>query len=159
MALALDIDAIRYAIGDWQVQMPESGRAARRIAAAMAREHLGWGHDVFVSQYLGDPRFIVELETVASAVGAEWVEIVLLVDVVALARRLQARKDSPDRAEHAINNELAGPDQAATFVDSMAALTEKRARAARVDASGEACETLCRVENVLLVGGGRAHSH
>lgn len=62
MTLALDIDAIRYAISGWQELMPESGHAACRLAAAMASEHLRAGHDVVISQFLGQTWFICELE-------------------------------------------------------------------------------------------------
>lgn len=159
MSLALDIDAIRYAIGGWQEQMPASGLAACRLAAAMAAEHLSSGHNVIVSQYLGQVVFISELESLARKVGAEWHEIVLEIDAEALAERLRKRRLTPDRTEHVINNGLAGPEDAPSFVDSMKALLLKRPAAVRIDASGDAEETLRKTEDALAAGGDDARSH
>lgn len=159
MTLALDIDAIRYALGGWQEQLPESGLAACRLAAAMASEHLRAGHDVVVSQYLGQVVFIRELESLARSIGADWHEIVLEIDAEKLTTRLQRRHVAPDRAEHTINNGLAGPEDAPSFVDSIGDLLLKRPAAVRIDAGGDADQTLRNVENALAAGGGDARSH
>ena len=48
LAFCLDIDGFRGLIGRWDEQEQESGRLARRMALAMAREHLSNGQDVVV---------------------------------------------------------------------------------------------------------------
>ena len=46
LALCLDIDDVRRGIGHWRELPQESGTLARRMALAMAAEHLRGGHDV-----------------------------------------------------------------------------------------------------------------
>lgn len=80
LAMALDVDAIKHSLGQWRTAMPASGVAARRLAIAMASEHLRHGHDVLVAPFLARTHFIVELEALAEGLSATWAEFVLAVD-------------------------------------------------------------------------------
>lgn len=159
MSLALDIDTVKHAIGAWERRKLEAGLAAREIALAMAAEHLAAGHDVIMGQYLAVDMFIVKVKAVAERVGAEWREIVLSIDAETLSQRLQGRHDFPDRAEHAINNNLASLEDVPRFIDSMEDLLRRRSTAVRVDASGDPHQTFHLVESALFAGGDHGSSH
>jgi predicted kinase len=78
LALDLDVDRVRALLGRWQDQPEAAGLTARALALAMARVHLGSGHDVIVPQYLGRPQFIQQAEKVAAEVGVPFAEFVLM---------------------------------------------------------------------------------
>jgi len=149
LALALDIDVLKHNLGHWRADQRASGLQARRLALALIREHLGDGHDVVVGQYLARPEFIEALEATAQGLGARFVEIVLVLDAATLARRLDRRAATPDRPEHAVNNELVTAADAGTLVESLAGILAQRGNAARVDASGSQAETLEAVLELL----------
>src|SRR4051812_46763675 len=89
-------------IGRWDEHEQESGRLARRMALAMAREHLAAGHDVVVPQLVARPEFAIQLRDLAADVGASFHEIVLLDKPGAAATRFKARAaDDVWRAHHA----------------------------------------------------------
>ncbi len=99
LMLALDIDVVRGLLGQWLEHPSEAGIVARRLALAMAQVHLGSGHDVVVPQFLGRLDFVLELEGLARAVGAEFVEMVLLSNAAEAAARFGRRsKDSQTQA-------------------------------------------------------------
>ncbi len=77
LALNLDIDLVRGQLGQWLDRPADAGLAARALAIAMIDTHLGSGCDVVVPQLLARPDFIEQLEAVAAARGAEFVEIAL----------------------------------------------------------------------------------
>ena len=52
LALALDIDTIKHALGQWERDPAVSGLRARRLAVAMARDHLLADQQVIIGQYL-----------------------------------------------------------------------------------------------------------
>ncbi len=82
-ALALDVDVLKHSPGPWQDDPAASGRQARRLAAAVARQHLLDGHDVVVGQFLAHTEFVETLEALAGEVGARFVEVVPVVDALA----------------------------------------------------------------------------
>ncbi|HEX2856896.1 MAG TPA: AAA family ATPase [Propionibacteriaceae bacterium] len=149
LALALDIDVLKHNLGQWRADQRASGLQARRLALALIREHLGDGHDVVVGQYLARPEFIEALETTAHQVGARFVEVVLVLDAATLARRLAHRAATPDRPEHAVNNELVTAADADALVDSLSAILQQRQGAVRVDASGSPDQTVEAVWRLL----------
>jgi predicted kinase len=149
MMLALDVDGIKHALGRWDDDAGTAGRHARRLAVALIREHLAAGHDVAVAQYLARTDFIEELEQVSIDSGAQFVELVLVVDASALAQRLRHRQAHPDRPEHTINNGLVGPADAPRLAGSINAIQQLRPRGTRVDASGSLTDTLALVIAVL----------
>lgn len=101
-SFCLDIDGFRSLIGRWDEHKQESGRLARRMALAMAREHLAAGYDVVIPQLLMRPEFAMQLRDLAANVGATFHEIVLLDKQQAAAARFAARAaDELWRAHHA----------------------------------------------------------
>lgn len=91
LALVLEIDAIRVALGRWE-DHDESKVLARALALAMADAHLRAGHDVLVPQYLGQTSFIGALEQVAQGVGSEFIEVLVLDNESAVIKRFRARR-------------------------------------------------------------------
>ncbi len=142
LTLALDIDALKHALGRWDDDLLAAGLLARRLALATAREQLSAGHDVVVGQYLAQTAFIEQLEGLATELGASFVEIVLELDAADLARRLSDRATRPTRPEHRANDRLVDPDEAPRLVASLEGLREDRPQAVWVDASGTPSDTL-----------------
>ena len=91
LALALDIDSLRCAMGQWE-RHDESKRLARSHAVEVARLHLRAGHDVVVPQLLGGLEFIEVLAAVAGAEGATFHEIMLLAPSDETLARFRARR-------------------------------------------------------------------
>lgn len=142
MALALDVDGLKHAMGRWDEDPVASGVQARRLALAVAAEHLREGYDVVMGQYLARTPFVEALEGLAEQVEARFVEVVLAVDARTLADRLALRHSHPDRPEHQVNNGLVQPHEAGRLVESIEALCLARPRARRVDAGGTPEATL-----------------
>jgi predicted kinase len=142
MALALDLDAIKHSLGCWDDDLLASGLHARRLAVAVAREHLRAGYDVVIGQYLSRTDYIEELERLAAHCDARFVELVLDVDAGSLAHRLAGRASAPSRPEHLGNTGLAAPADADRFVASLEPLRQARPRAVWVDGRGSPASTL-----------------
>jgi predicted kinase len=149
MMLALDLDGIKHALGRWDDDPGAAGRHARRLAVALIREHLAAGYDVAVAQYLARTEFIEELQQVTADSGAQFVEVVLAVDLLNLSQRLRERQAHPSRHEHAINNSLVGPADAARLAATIEDIQELRPRSIRIDASGTVTDTLVLLLTVL----------
>ncbi len=149
MTLALDVDGIKHSLGHWSEDLLGSGLQARRLALALAREHLGSGFDVVVGQYLARTAFIEDLERLATELDARFVELVLDLDAPALADRLAGRSSAPSRPEHLVNGSLVDPDEAERLVTSLDGLRETRPRAVWIDARGSLSCTLDLVRAVL----------
>jgi predicted kinase len=142
MTLALDVDVLQHSLGRWGEDPSASGRHARRLALAVAGEHLHAGFDVVVGQYLARTAFIEDLERLSGDHGAQFCEFVLDLDAAALAKRLTERAGNPDRVEHEVNNRLVGPDDALSLVQSLDPLRHSRPGAVWVDATGPLSVTL-----------------
>jgi len=69
MTLALDIDAVKHALGRWDEDPLASGLHARRLSLALASEQLRAGFDLVVGQYLAKTAFIEDLEQLAQRHG------------------------------------------------------------------------------------------
>jgi predicted kinase len=91
LCLRIDVDEIRESLGSWRQAQRQAGLRARALATAMARDHLGAGHDVVVAQLYGVPDHLVELVSVAAATGAAFHEIVLMTDVASTIDRFIER--------------------------------------------------------------------
>jgi len=142
MTLALDVDGLKHALGRWRDDPSASGLHARRLALAIAREHMRAGWDVVVGQYLARTEFIEQLERVCAESDAMFVEVVLDLSSSELSARLASRAAVPSRTEHLVNNRLVVPDDAQHFVESLRSLRETRPNAIWVDAHGTVAETL-----------------
>lgn len=149
MTLALDLDQIKHSLGCWSEDAEASGRHARRLALALAREQLACGHDVVLGQYLARTSFIEDLENLAGELRAEFCEVVLDLDAPTLAARLADRSRAPSRPEHLANSRLVGPDDAERLVESLHALRRQRPGAIWVDARGSLASTLDRLRVAL----------
>lgn len=134
-ALALDVDTLKHSLGGWDRDLHASGLQARRLAIALARQHLEDGHDVVIGQYLARTAFLEQLEALAVRSGARFVEAALVLEAPALAQRLAARRAAPDRPEQAANDRFVGPDDAAALVASIEQLLRDRPSARRIDAA------------------------
>lgn len=153
MMLALDLDTVKHALGQWESDPIASGQRARGIALAMADEHLGAGYDVVIGQYLARVPFIEELEHLAARRGAVFTEFVLDLDPGALAARLAARAVEPDRTEHEVNNRLVGPEDGAELAQSLETLRDLRPNALWIDAGGSLPDTVEQIRGIVLAAG------
>jgi predicted kinase len=149
LALALDVDRIKHSLGGWEEDLRASGLQARRLALSLARTHLADGHDVLIGQYLARPDFLAELEQLAAAVGARFVEAALVLDGETLARRLAARRAAPDRPEQEANDRHVGPADAAEHLAALEALLARRPDAHRIDARRPREELLGDLARIL----------
>jgi predicted kinase len=149
MTMALDVDGLKHALGRWDDDPMSSGLHARRLALALAREHLSSGYDLVLGQYLARTDFIEQLEHLAAACGAQFIEVVLELDSAALAARLAGRSSAPSRKEHSVNTQLVGPDDAERLVESLRGLRDARPSAVWVDARGSSSACLDRLRAVL----------
>ena len=149
LTLALDVDAVKHSLGRWDDDLLASGLHARRLAVALAREHLDAGYDVVLGQYLARTDFIEDLERLAAELGATFVELVLELDAPSLAARLAARSSAPTRPEQVVNDRLVGPDDAARLVASLEPLRDSRPGAVWVDGRGALLPTLDLVRAAL----------
>jgi predicted kinase len=151
MMLALDVDAIKHSLGRWDEDASASGMHARRLALALAEEHLSAGYNVVLGQYLARTEFIEDLAGLAERRHAQFFEFVLEIDAPTLAVRLAERASAPDRPEHTINNRLVGPDDATRLVESMKELRKTRPRALHVDARCSQASTLALLRAAMDV--------
>ena len=149
LALALDIDLIKFALGRWETDAAGAGYQARRLALAMAEEHLRSGHDVMIGQYLARTEFIEELERLAEKTKSAFFEFVLVVDHRTLISRLQRREAQPDRREHQVNSGLLSTEDVPALVLSRERLMAQRSLAIPVDASGAPADTVGLVRGYL----------
>lgn len=117
LALNLDIDVLRSQLGHWRSHPARAGVLARSLALAAARAHLSAGYDVVVPQFLGRADFILELESLAAAVGCEFVEVVLLDSKENVLRRFSDRNDA---------SKAASAVELSTMHDRLAALSATR---------------------------------
>ncbi|WP_019204178.1 AAA family ATPase [Tsukamurella sp. 1534] len=147
MMLALDIDVLKHALGHWPEDPVAAGLRARSVALAVLGEHLDAGFDVVLGQYLARAEFIEELERAAARHGARFVEFLLDLDAESLATRLSDRAAAPDRPEHAVNNRLVGPADAADLERSMGAVRAERIGAIRLDARRPVRDTVAAIRS------------
>jgi predicted kinase len=132
LAFCMDIDSVRRLLGRWQDLPRESGLLARRMAIAMAAEHLLGGYDVIVPQYLGRLPFIEQLEQVAFHAGSTFHELVLMDTRRNAIERFHARAEDPELRTHhreAVAMTTGGDAELGEMYDRLVALLEQRPRA------------------------------
>lgn len=100
LALALDIDVVRAMLGRWLDHPVEAGLIARSMALEMARVQLGAGRDVLIPQFLGRLDFLLQLESLAHHVGADFIEVVLVNNPQDAADRFARRSRHPETSAH-----------------------------------------------------------
>lgn len=106
LALALDLDTVRGMLGRWRDDPIQAGLLARSLTLAMARAHLGSGHDVIIPQFLGRPQFIAQAEQVAAEVGVPFLEFVLMDGRDNSVQRFQRRSAAAATSAHVEAGEL-----------------------------------------------------
>jgi predicted kinase len=131
LALALDVDTVRGLLGRWTEHPYDAGLAARAIALAAARTHLGAGHDVVVPQFVGRPEFLEQLEALATETGAEFHELVLMDEKQNALDRFSARSAATGDSAHREAAEMltGGLDELARMYDNLTALVRTRPHA------------------------------
>ena len=90
-ALVLDADVVVAMIAGWRDDFWATLPAARRLGAAMARDHLAAGHDVLLPQLVTSEEEIAPYLTSVAAAGATYVEVVLLADAATADGRFTGR--------------------------------------------------------------------
>jgi predicted kinase len=93
-ALALDIDMIRVALGQW-ASHDRTKAVARARGFEMAAAHLGDGYDVVLPQLVARLDVVEHLERLADDAGAALVEVMLLAPRDELLRRFASRRAGP----------------------------------------------------------------
>jgi predicted kinase len=78
--LRLDVDELRTLVGGWRQDFEYAGEVVRPLAPALAKAHLDAGRDVVVPQYFASHEEIDAFAAVAERCGAEFVEVILMVD-------------------------------------------------------------------------------
>lgn len=91
LALLLDIDELRTALGGWR-ERTESRRLARGLALAMVETHLRAGHDVVIPQYVGRPELIEGLSGLTTQLSATFRAVVLELRPELAVERFRSRR-------------------------------------------------------------------
>lgn len=97
--LCCDIDVLRTFIGGWREDFPRAGGLVRPAARALVTAYLEHSGDVVLPQLLADPAELDAFEAAVHAVGARWVEVVL-VDAADDAVARFARRGAAGEAWH-----------------------------------------------------------
>ena len=134
LALALDIDTLRRALGRWEAHQESAGQLARRMALAMIRTHLAAGHDVVVPQYVARTDFLDALAAAAEAAGARFAEVYLTDVRAAAVERFEARAGDAAAAQHHAEaaRDVGGRAGLGAMVDRIEAVRTQRAGAISV---------------------------
>lgn len=129
LSLNLDIDQIRSLIGHWRQDRHAAGLLARAITLAAARTHLAAGHDVVIPQFLAQPTFLEQVERLATELGADFHEIVLIDSKDNALRRFTQRPRSatdPHQDTHEVLDRIADPQAWSTIYDELMSLVASR---------------------------------
>ena len=97
LALLVEIDSLRTALGQW-AEHEESKQTARVLALALIEAHLRLGFDVVLPQFLGRSELIEALAGIAARHNAHFVEVVLVAEKGEVVRRFRARRDELARS-------------------------------------------------------------
>lgn len=154
LALNLDIDLVRGQLGGWLEKPVDAGLAARAMAISMIDTHLGSGYDVVVPQLLARPDFIEQLEEVAAAAGAEFVEIALDVTKAVAISAFEERRLAPTHSTHrdasALVERSQSADPVADMYDALQLLLDTRPGCHRIEAPrGDIDKTLTSIRCTL----------
>lgn len=91
LTLRLDIDDIRMYISHWREEAEQSAASSKQMALAMTKVHLSLGHNVVIPQIVRNVEFFEQFEKVAKETGADFIEILLLVDKDEAIKRFKER--------------------------------------------------------------------
>ena len=130
--LELDADTVVAMIGGWRDAFWETLPVARRLAAAMAREHLRSGRDVVLPQLVTHPDEIAPYLAAVEDAGATYVEVVLLADLPTTIERFSGRGATGHHATDAVAAS-GGPELLATIRGDLLTYLEGRTPYLAVD--------------------------
>ena len=137
MTLRLDIDDLRACISHWREQADQSAASSKQMALAMTRVHLSLGYNVVIPQIVRKAEFFEDCEQIAKETGAEFIEVLLLVNKDDAIRRFKERNfalghASGFRTGGLIDN---GGREAklATMYDEMIGATTQRPNTIRIE--------------------------
>lgn len=99
--LDCDVDVLRSLVGGWQADFNAAGGLIRPAALAMISAYLEHGHDVVLPQMLNDPAEVARFEQAATAVGAEFVECMLMDTPARSVSRFHRRGSGSSEPWHA----------------------------------------------------------
>jgi predicted kinase len=119
LALNLDVDLLRRALGRWQTHPTDSGIQARRLAIAAIGAHLREGFDVIVPQFLAKADFLIDLEDVATETGSRFIEVVVAAALNTVKRRFQERTDLAVDPQHVEAAQMMGSQGSDAALDVM----------------------------------------
>jgi predicted ABC-type ATPase len=96
--LNLDIDRVAAMIGGCGESFSDSFKAGRLLAVAMARVHLGSGHDVIMPQMMThlNAAELADFEAAAAAAEAEYLQVLLTADIKTSVERCMGRAKAGD---------------------------------------------------------------
>ena len=156
-ALVLDADVVVAMIAGWRDDFWATLPVARRLAAAMAREHLAAGHDVLLPQLVTSEEEIAPYLSAAAAAGADYVEVLLDGDLATAVERFSARaRDGGDPVGRRVAEVVGaggGVRLHAKIHDDLASYLRGRHVPLSVDTSGRTpAEVLREVRSALAVG-------
>ena len=158
LALVVDIDMIRSQMGGWLDDPEAAGRAARTVAVAACRAHLGAGHDVVVPQFLGRIDFIDELAECAADASARFIEVVLQLSRTEAVAAFDERRAHPTDITHhdavALVDRSSSDDPVGDMYDTLRALNDRRPEVVRIDTiRDDVDQTLRRLVDALRSDG------
>ena len=152
--LNLDADILHRLIGGWQDEDTDTWQIVWPLVRAMAAAHLDGGRDVVLPQYMGRLDDVTKFEQLAREHGASFVEVVLLDDRDASARRFDDRaRDNDDpwvRHHHRLVDLFGGPEVLGRMYDDLVEVVRRRPGAAVVrSVAGAVGETYGLLTSVL----------
>lgn len=129
--LLLDPDALRTWVSGWREDFVTTGALIRPVALAMLTAYVEQGRDVVVPQLIANERELARFEAAAREGGGRFVEVFLVADDP--EDRFAAReRDQPWlEAVHELVEE-APADHLRSYVDRLAALSQRRPDAVRL---------------------------
>lgn len=104
--LNLDADEIVRLVGGWREDFFGTVDLVRPLAITMAKHHLSTGHDVVMPQLVTDRGQRACFAEAAAAVGADYLEFVLLAPPETTIGRFRRREHSIDHVVEALGGEV-----------------------------------------------------
>ena len=137
-SLDLETDQLASLVGGWRDDFSRAFETARRLALALAADHLTRGHDVVMPQLVALVEEARQFEEVAERAGATYVEVLLVVEPAEQLRRFRAKSPGSD-VDREIGRYLeahGGDDVLRRIHGHLTAYAEQRPHALRVVTDG-----------------------
>ncbi len=152
--LNLDIDEIRRYISHWREEAEQSATSSKQMALAMAKVHLGLGHNVVIPQIVRSIELFEAFEQVAKDANADYYEILLFTDKDEAIRRFKERSyaqgyESGFRPGGLIDRG-GREEKLATMYDEMIEIADKRPKTAKIEVElGNADDTYAKILAII----------